>query len=309
MKTWFDRSKMMGLLLLPSALLLIDCGKGPRQVAGDGTAGVAVQAVASQPIPDQRATLAGLGGDMLVLECTDVDFNTTPIAIGDRRFTIAYGGVYKGGRLTHVIHGAGLTEGVLVIDCSDGQRSGAVSDMTENWNAVRQNLFRKDSTVHFMNEGYQIERVSGDSVFAQPIGRRQETVGEMWVFVGKMPDYRRVCHLDADLEAIDSCPEHSDERLLRIATLCHRWASDCYCVDEETCMTAESISGLVADEYTARPEGFLAYVYQQDDRGLLEALLGTGQRLGEPTPEAVKAQIKRLEWEDARDGLLKMLAE
>lgn len=296
-------------MLLSQVLWLTGCGKVWRQNAGDGAAGVAVQADDGRPIPDQRPVLAGLKGDMLVLECKDVDFNTCPIAIGDRRFTIAYGWVYKAGMLTHVIQGAGLTEGVLVLDCSAGQQSDAVSDMTENWNAVRQNLFRKDSTVHFMNKTYGIVRVGGDSVFARPAGRRPETVGEMWAFVGKMPDYRRVCCLEADLNAIDSCLEHNDERLLRIATLCHRWANDCYRMDEETCMTAESIIGLLAEEYAAQPKGFLVYVYQQDDRGLLEALLGAGQRFGEPTREAVKAQIKRLEWKDARDGLLKMMAE
>lgn len=297
------------LLACCGILLLVGCGKHLHDMVGTRVSGNAVQSVDSQPMHDQRTVFANLKDDILVLECTDVDFNTCPIAIGDRRFTIAQGWGYKNGRLTHVIQGAGLTEGVLILDCPDRQDSDAIGDMTEEWNAVQQNLFCKDSTVHFMNKGYQIERVNGDSVFAQPVGRRPETVGEMWVFVGKIPDYRHICHLETDLAAIDSCQEHNDKRLLRIAALCHRWSSGCYQINDETCTTAENMSYLVVEEYAAQPDGFLAYVAQQGDQTLLNALIGAGERFGDPTLKTVRAQAKRLKEKDLRAHILKMLAE
>ena len=69
------------------------------------------------------------------------------------------------------------------------------------------------------------------------------------------------------------------------------------------------MSYLVVEEYAAQPDGFLAYVAQQGDQTLLNALIGAGERFGDPTHKTVRAQAKRLKEKDLRAHILKMLAE
>ena len=97
------------LTLLFLSFLLTSCKiKTTDEQKGSG--------VAEGRFPDQREHLKDFKDDIVIMECVDYDFNTAPIGIGNKVFTLLKGWVYTGGILSHTITSEGLTEGVLVQD-------------------------------------------------------------------------------------------------------------------------------------------------------------------------------------------------
>ena len=63
--------------------------------------------------PDQREHLKAFKDDIVIMKCEDYDFNTAPIGIGNKFFTLLRGWVYTDGVLSHTITSEGLDRGYL----------------------------------------------------------------------------------------------------------------------------------------------------------------------------------------------------
>ena len=144
--------------------------------------------VAVGRIPDQRENLKEFKEDIVIMECVDYDFNTAPIGIGNKFFTLLRGWVYTDGVLSHTITSEGLTEGILVQDFpnyEDLKEYGGyyVSDKPY----IKMNLYRTKDAVWFMNKRYPIARENGDSIFSPLMKSANEKTGSVWIFVGDIP--------------------------------------------------------------------------------------------------------------------------
>lgn len=138
--------------------------------------------------PDQREHLKAFKDDIVIMECVDYDFNTAPIGIGNKFFTLLRGWVYTDGVLSHTITSEGLTEGVLVQNFPDTlnlQEYGGyyVSDKPY----IKMNLYRTKDAVWFMNKKYPIARENGDSIFSPLMKREYGKSQSVWIFVGDIP--------------------------------------------------------------------------------------------------------------------------
>lgn len=138
--------------------------------------------------PDQREHLKEFKEDIVIMECVDYDFNTAPIGIGNKFFTLLRGWVYTDGVLSHTITSEGLTEGILVQDFpnyEDLKEYGGyyVSDKPY----IKMNLYRTKDAVWFMNKRYPIARENGDSIFSPLIKRENGRSQSVWIFVGDIP--------------------------------------------------------------------------------------------------------------------------
>lgn len=137
---------------------------------------------------DQREFLKEFKNDIVIMECIDYDFNTAPIGIGNKTFTLLKGWIYTNGLLSHTITSEGLTEGILVQDFPNNQdlkKYGGyyVSDKLY----IKMNLYRTKDTVWFMNKRYPIARENGDSIFSPLIKRENGRSQSVWIFVGDIP--------------------------------------------------------------------------------------------------------------------------
>ena len=144
--------------------------------------------VAAGHFPDQREYLKEFKDDIVIMECGDYDFNTAPIGIGNKFFTLLHGWVYTDGVLSHTITGQGLTEGILVQDFpnyEDLKEYGGyyVSDKPY----IKMNLYRTKDAVWFMNKRYPIARENADSIFSPLMKSANEKTGSVWIFVGDIP--------------------------------------------------------------------------------------------------------------------------
>ena len=99
----------VALTLLFLFFLLTACKTKTAEVQKDS-------GVAAGHFPDQREYLKEFKDDIVIMECGDYDFNTAPIGIGNKFFTLLRGWVYTDGVLSHTITSEGLTEGILVQD-------------------------------------------------------------------------------------------------------------------------------------------------------------------------------------------------
>ena len=138
--------------------------------------------------PDQREHLKAFKDDIVIMECVDYDFNTAPIGIGNKFFTLWRGWVYTDGVLSHTLTSEGLTEGILVQDFpnhEDLKESGGyyVSDKPY----IKMNLYRTKDAVWFMNKRYPIARENADSIFSPLMKSANEKTGSVWIFVGDIP--------------------------------------------------------------------------------------------------------------------------
>ena len=138
--------------------------------------------------PDQREHLKAFKEDIVIMECEDYDFNTAPIGIGNKFFTLLRGWVYTDGVLSHTITSEGLTEGILVQDFpnhEDLKASGGyyVSDKPY----IKMNLYRTKDAVWFMNKRYPIARENADSIFSPLMKRENGKSQSVWIFVGDIP--------------------------------------------------------------------------------------------------------------------------
>ena len=143
-----------------SLLLLTACKT--KTADGQKDSGVAVG-----HFPDQREYLKEFKDDIVIMKCEDYDFNTAPIGIGNKFFTLLHGWVYTDGVLSHTITGQGLTLGILVQDFpnyEDLKEYGGyyVSDKPY----IKMNLYRTKDAVWFMNKRYPIARENADSIFS-----------------------------------------------------------------------------------------------------------------------------------------------
>ena len=171
----------VALTLLFLSFLLTACMTKTAEVQKDS--GVAVG-----HFSDQREQLKAFKDDIVIMECVDYDFNTAPIGIGDKFFTLLHGWVYTDGVLSHTITGQGLTEGILVQDFpnyEDLKEYGGyyVSDKPY----IKMNLYRTKDAVWFMNKRYPIERENADSIFSPLMKSANEKIGSVWIFVGDIP--------------------------------------------------------------------------------------------------------------------------
>lgn len=169
------------LTLLFLSFLLTSCKTKTAEVQKDS--GVAVG-----HFPDQREYLKEFKDDIVIMECGDYDFNTAPIGIGNKFFTLLHGWVYTDGVLSHTITGEGLTEGILVQDFpnyEDLKEYGGyyVSDKPY----IKMNLYRTKDAVWFMNKRYPIARENADSIFSPLMKSANEKTGSVWIFVGDIP--------------------------------------------------------------------------------------------------------------------------
>ena len=144
--------------------------------------------VAAGHFPDQREYLKDFKDDIVIMECVDYDFNTAPIGIENKVFTLLKGWVYTGGILSHTITSEGLTEGILVQDFPDTlnlQEYGGyyVSDKPY----IKMNLYRTKDAVWFMNKRYPIARENADSIFSPLMKRENGRSQSVWIFVGDIP--------------------------------------------------------------------------------------------------------------------------
>ena len=144
--------------------------------------------VAAGRFPDQREHLKEFKDDIVIMECVDYDFNTAPIGIGNKFFTLLHGWVYTDGVLSHTITGQGLTEGILVQDFpnyEDLKEYGGyyVSDKPY----IKMKLYRTKDAVWFMNKRYPIARENGDSIFSPLIKSENGRSQSVWIFVGDIP--------------------------------------------------------------------------------------------------------------------------
>ena len=138
--------------------------------------------------PDQREHLKAFKDDIVIMKCKDYDFNTAPIGIGNKFFTLLRGWVYTDGVLSHTITGEGLTEGILVQDFPNYEylkEYGGyyVSDKPY----IKMNLYRTKDAVWFMNRRYPIARENGDSIFSPLMKRENGRRQSVWIFVGDIP--------------------------------------------------------------------------------------------------------------------------
>ncbi|WP_424051234.1 hypothetical protein [Prevotella melaninogenica] len=171
----------IALTLLFLSFLLTACKTKTAEVQKDS-------GVAAGRFPDQREHLKAFKDDIVIMECVDYDFNTAPIGIGDKFFTLLHGWVYTDGVLSHTITGQGLTEGILVQDFpnnEDLKASGGyyVSDKPY----IKMNLYRTKDAVWFMNKRYPIARENADSIFSPLMKSANEKTGSVWIFVGDIP--------------------------------------------------------------------------------------------------------------------------
>ena len=144
--------------------------------------------VAVGRFPDQRKHLKEFKEDIVIMECVDYDFNTAPIGIGNKFFTLLRGWVYTDGVLSHTITSEGLTEGILVQDFpnyEDLKEYGGyyVSDKPY----IKMNLYRTKDAVWFMNKRYPIARENADSIFSPLMKREYGKARSVWIFVGDIP--------------------------------------------------------------------------------------------------------------------------
>jgi len=144
--------------------------------------------VAVGRIPDQRENLKEFKEDIVIMECVDYDFNTAPIGIGNKFFTLLRGWVYTDGVLSHTITSEGLTEGILVQDFpnyEDLKEDGGyyVSDKPY----IKMNLYRTKDAVWFMNKRYPIARENADSIFSPLMKSENGRSQSVWIFVGDIP--------------------------------------------------------------------------------------------------------------------------
>ncbi|WP_234396349.1 hypothetical protein [Prevotella dentasini] len=184
---------MKKILSLFFCLFLLGCKMSetgcPRPAEGRRT--YALDADLSDRLPDQKEILKRFKDDIVVLECADFDFNTAPIAIGNRRYTLWKGWVYSNGILSHTITSEGLTEGVLIQDFPDNEFLGETGGYyKEDMPYVKMNLYRTNDSVWFMNRKYPIARENEDSVFSQLLPDKGGKLKSCWVFVGKLPARR-----------------------------------------------------------------------------------------------------------------------
>lgn len=169
------------LTLLFLSFLLTSCKT--KTADGQKDSGVAVG-----HFPDQREYLKEFKDDIVIMKCEDYDFNTAPIGIGNKFFTLLRGWVYTDGVLSHTITSEGLTEGILVQDFpnnEDLKASGGyyVSDKPY----IKMNLYRTKDAVWFMNKRYPIARENADSIFSPLMKSANEKTGSVWIFVGDIP--------------------------------------------------------------------------------------------------------------------------
>ena len=171
----------VALTLLFLSFLLTACKT--KTAGGQKDSGVAVG-----HFPDQREHLKAFKDDIVIMECEDYDFNTAPIGIGNKFFTLLRGWVYTDGVLSHTITSEGLTEGILVQDFPNHEELKAsggydVSDKPY----IKMNLYRTKDAVWFMNKRYPIKRENGDSIFSPLIKRENGKRQSVWIFVGDIP--------------------------------------------------------------------------------------------------------------------------
>ena len=171
----------VALTLLFLSFLLTACMTKTAEVQKDS--GVAVG-----HFSDQREQLKAFKDDIVIMECVDYDFNTAPIGIGNKFFTLLRGWVYTDGVLSHTITSEGLTEGILVQDFPNHEELKAsggydVSDKPY----IKMNLYRTKDAVWFMNERYPIARENGDSIFSPLIKSENGRSQSVWIFVGDIP--------------------------------------------------------------------------------------------------------------------------
>ena len=169
------------LTLLFLSFLLTACKT--KTAGGQKDSGVAVGR-----IPDQRENLKEFKEDIVIMECVDYDFNTAPIGIGNKFFTLLRGWVYTDGVLSHTITSEGLTEGILVQDFpnyEDLKEDGGyyVSDKPY----IKMKLYRTKDAIWFMNKKYPIARENGDSIFSPLMKREYGKARSVWIFVGDIP--------------------------------------------------------------------------------------------------------------------------
>ena len=100
------RRYQTALTLFFLSLLLLACKTKQSDKAKHST-------VAVGRFADQREHLKDFKDDIVIMKCEDYDFNTAPIGIGNKFFTLLHGWVYTDGVLSHTITGQGLTEGYL----------------------------------------------------------------------------------------------------------------------------------------------------------------------------------------------------
>ncbi len=169
------------LTLLFLSFLLISCKTKTADEQKDS--GVAVG-----NFPDQRECLKDFKDDIVIMECVDYDFNTAPIGIENKVFTLLKGWVYTGGVLSHTITSEGLTEGILVQDFPNNEELKEyggyyVSDKPY----IKMNLYRTKDAVWFMNKKYPIARENGDSIFSPLTQREYGDAQSIWIFIGDIP--------------------------------------------------------------------------------------------------------------------------
>ena len=80
------RRYQTALTLFFLSLLLLACKTKQSDEAKDS-------GVAAGHFPDQREYLKEFKDDIVIMECGDYDFNTTPIGIGNKFFTLLRGWV------------------------------------------------------------------------------------------------------------------------------------------------------------------------------------------------------------------------
>ena len=175
------RRYQTALTLFFLSLLLLACKTKQSDEAKDS-------GVAAGHFPDQREYLKEFKDDIVIMECGDYDFNTTPIGIGNKFFTLLHGWVYTDGVLSHTITSEGLTEGILVQDFPNNEELKAsggyyVSDKPY----IKMNLYRTKDAVWFMNKRYPIARENGDSIFSPLMKRENGRRQSVWIFVGDIP--------------------------------------------------------------------------------------------------------------------------
>ena len=175
------RRYQTALTLFFLSLLLLACKTKQSDEAKDS-------GVAAGRFPDQREHLKEFKDDIVIMKCEDYDFNTAPIGIGNKFFTLLHGWVYTDGVLSHTITGQGLTEGILVQDFPNYEvlkEYGGyyVSDKPY----IKMKLYRTKDAVWFMNKRYPIARENGDSIFSPLIKSENGRSQSVWIFVGDIP--------------------------------------------------------------------------------------------------------------------------
>ena len=175
------RRYQTALTLFFLSLLLVACKTKQSDEAKHST-------VAVGRFADQREHLKAFKDDIVIMECEDYDFNTAPIGIGDKFFTLLRGWVYTDGRLSHTITSEGLTEGILVQDFPNNEDlkvSGGYYASDKPY--IKMNLYRTKDAVCFMNKRYPIARENADSIFSPLMKRANGKTRSVWIFVGDIP--------------------------------------------------------------------------------------------------------------------------